>query len=328
MNNKTGLYKFWTTKEDNLLRFHNGTKKFKDLANLFKDRTPQSLQDRSRKLGINSTYINRKHSYDRNYWANISPITAYLAGNFAADGALKEKSYVFCLNVSSKDHDLLELYKSEIRYSGEIKRNFRETKGVSYECSYFTVNGCKDWFQDLEKYWNIKPDKSKNGGGPKNISDFIGFCYLIGLFDGDGWISCMKYYKTENYGKFIMGLCGSSENLLIWAKDLIDKYFPDENHIRTDATISNVKKISENLYEYRISGVRGLRVFDFLRKFRLPKLERKWKKEKAVILLDKWKLKRPDLFLTLPENIDGYENIISHSTNTSVLTDNDTNNIN
>ncbi|MBD2076247.1 hypothetical protein H6F86_20670 [Phormidium sp. FACHB-592] len=137
-----------------------------------------------------------------------------------------------------------------------------------------SISCCQNWFDDLEKHWNITPRKSLTLQPPNNLNPEHSLAYVKGFFDGDG---CAHLRKNG-----ILTLCfyGTFESL-DWIKSICDRVSPQY----TDDWREKSRKTSElvqagKIYNYSISGYRAEQLAEEILKLELPGMLRKWDKIK------------------------------------------------
>lgn len=244
----------------------------------------------------------RIYIFDEDFWKNITPLTCYWAGFIAADGCLlniKNKSgglsKRFTLSLSTKDLKHLELFKKTIKSSHPIKfyqKKSPSSDNMTYQC-FLSINCAEKWFEDLEKNFNIVPNKTHILPPPNILNKELEFSYLIGYIDGDGHITVPDH---KVFGKSLtIGLSSSSIKILSYFEELIEKHFP-YNRLSKKRNINSACE-SGNCKRYSLAGIKAAQIFNALKDFDLPKLDRKWGKETALLVLSQYKVKRPEFFL-------------------------------
>jgi hypothetical protein len=121
-------------------------------------------------------------NFDENYFETIdAEEKAYFLGFISADGCVIERNgncRVLSIHINKQDIDILEKFKKEINYEGEISMG----KSRSRMCTIFCTS--MKMFNDLSKY-NVTPRKSRILKFPKLPENMIHH-YMRGYFDGDG----------------------------------------------------------------------------------------------------------------------------------------------
>ena len=115
---------------------------------------------------------------------------AYWLGFLAADGSIKSNKNCLEIGLSTKDIDHLEKFKRFIDSNINIlsKMNHCSNNDKWYPASYLFTHS-KQIVDDLAQY-GIVPRKSyHNINFLENIPDKYKTPFILGYFDGDGWIT-------------------------------------------------------------------------------------------------------------------------------------------
>jgi|LakMenEpi03Aug12_release.lakeMendotaPanAssembly.Ray.scaffolds.fasta_scaffold490623_2 hypothetical protein len=254
--------KRWTEQENIYLKQNYELISYKEIAvNL--QRTIESVSNQVRKLSLyNSKGCgNNKMSHKRQYEINESffkvpnILNCYWAGFLAADGNVRKKDYrtYVCLQNGDKEH--LNKLKQDIEYSGEIK-NYSGAAVLS-------INSRKI-YEDLMKNFNIVPKKSLILKPPKlNDIDLI-LSFFVGYLDGDGTIYETIYKEKYHYiNSAIIG----TEEMMIWFKEVLEK--------ELNIVLPKIQK-HKNVYKLCFNGKTFITIFNRIKDYQIPKLERKW----------------------------------------------------
>jgi hypothetical protein len=259
--------KKWTTEEDSLLtKLVDGSKSYKEIAEYFPERTPYSLQIRAvRVLNLDNTgYFGKGsiiHSHNKSFWSTPNLLNSYWAGFIAADGSLRNpagESYIFSLMLAKVDKYHIQKFADTIQYTGTVK-DYKDTSYVSMTCG-------TQWFEDLERNFNIVPNKTKNLQ-PPSLSLDLSWAYLLGYLDGDGCIHCHKN------GTLNISFTSCSRDILTWVKNMTDHLTGERK------TTRNIHEYS-NFNRFALHGEAAAKLYIFLFKINVPKLDRKWNNEK------------------------------------------------
>jgi hypothetical protein len=135
---------------------------------------------------INRRITSKKYNINEEYFKNIdSPEKAFWLGFFCADGTIRyvKNSVVFI--IKQKETKLIELYKSDIQYTGPIKCNVIEKNGFSNNpYCYLQINNQK-FINNLMN--SGKPRYKKDLHNiPNSILDLYKIDFIRGYFEGDG----------------------------------------------------------------------------------------------------------------------------------------------
>lgn len=281
-------YKLWTPQEDAVLIEKTATGKFSyEMTGKLLGRSLHSCQNRAKILGLRNLYKGgSKYSVDENFW-KPNPISAYWAGFSAADASIRKHSlncFQYRLELSSEDRHHLFTLKSQCNFTGPIAESLRENKFLHSRI----LISCPQWTHDLEKYYNIIPNKTKRLAPPNLTDEYLKFCYLIGYLDGDGTISLNK---KEDF--LTIRFLSCSPDIINWCHEFLMSKF-ENVYLR-----KKTKKVCLSMGLYpncTFSGIRAVAIFDYLSKFDLPKLDRKWKQPKVLKYVSAQKLKYPQFF--------------------------------
>jgi hypothetical protein len=278
----------WTIQEESVLaeKCEEGKSNYKAIGELL-NRTGDSCQLKARRIGANNLYKSgKRYEVNKDFW-KPGPISAYWAGFSAADASISKSSlncYAYRLEISTKDESHLYKLKEDCNFTGPIKRSLRRGQ---YLHSRVLVSEPR-WTEDLAKYWNIVPNKTKRLAPPNLESEYLKFCYLIGYLDGDGTI-----FFDKKRNRLAMKFLSDSSHIIDWCHDLIFTKFANAQ-LRNRV---NRPRLSTGGYpSFDINGIRAAVVFDNLNKFDLPKLERKWGNPDVLNFVNDCKTKHSDLF--------------------------------
>lgn len=148
---------------------------------------------------INVQYFKKVNSYNK----------AYLLGFIAADGAIVQnkntKTKTLTITIHAKDVAILELLKSELNSSLNIKSiNYKSKSLLSYklEVNHKRFNTSKkEIIQDLESY-GLTANKSLTMSNlVVNIPTQYRKAFILGYFDGDGCFIDSKVTRKRKYLK-------------------------------------------------------------------------------------------------------------------------------
>lgn len=188
-------------------------------------------------LEKNNILRNNKYknlNLDENYFEKIDRIDkAYFLGFMLTDGNVSSKENIIRLSLSSKDEEILNIFKEKT--GNENKICIREDKNHSERI--FQLRN-KKWKDDLSKY-GVVPQKTAISEMPiiqKNMMPHL----IRGMIDGDGWISAAAHQ---------IGFCGN-EKTVTQLKDYLVKTL----------NIYNVKVIhpSENLWQVSWASINDI----------------------------------------------------------------------
>lgn len=283
----------WTQQEIDKLKGLIGQISFEEMTTQFQGRSKMSLVHKADKLGLSNNYRTRKYSFDIDFWKTPNLINCYFAGFIAADGYINSKSLV--LSLSTKDLIVLEKLREACCFTGNIRSYQRKNykKETLKQVSTLTINSIHYWEDDLKNNFNIVTKKTFILQPPNLINNLLIFSYLIGYLDGDGWIYLNKR------GKLVLGYVDGSYDHICWIKSFFDKYFPES--LRNESRKPKIKRGTKdgkvsNCFYFTFNGSRSLKIVDFLRRFPIFKLDRKWNNPAILARIEEMKLKHPDFF--------------------------------
>lgn len=281
-------YKLWTKEEDEKIReLVNGGKSYRQIAAIFKTRSAFAIQLRARRyLDINNPYIEHKWTKNESFWEIPNPINCYYAGFSAADASIQKYTngigHIYRLEIHERDVSVLEDLKSKCSYNGPIFRSERTTAtGKKTIHVRLCINSATQWAEDLKKNFGIGERKTFRLCPPNINNDYLEWCYLIGLIDGDGTISF-----TANKSTITIKIYSCSFAILEWAKRLIDS----KGFVGLKEKEVNIKNIKNSrCYTYGLCGYKAIQLFEFLKTFDLLKLHRKWNNPEILSIIENYK---------------------------------------
>lgn len=197
------------------------------------------------------------------FWTLNSINSSYWAGWFGSDGCIHEKENFISLDISSKDRTVLENFKTNIQYSGNIYDYIKNNKHYSK----LSIYGANKLIQDLRTNFNITSRKSLTLQPPNLTNLEHQLAYIIGYIDGDGCICISK-------DRLLFNIVGTND-ILTWISQIF-------NQIELNYNIKNPHKTkNKNSYILEYSQKRAWLLLNILDKIKVPfKLKRKWSKIK------------------------------------------------
>jgi len=254
--------KRWTEQENNYLKENYEIISYKEISSKL-ERTVESVVNQVRKLslynkrgiGKNKLSHKRRYNINENFFETPNVLNCYWAGFLAADGNVRERDYrtYICLQMGDKEH--LNKLKRDIEYSGDIK---------NYSGAAVLSISSRKIYEDLRKNFNIIPKKSLILQPPKlNDIDLI-LSFFVGYLDGDGTI-----YKTINKDKYqyINSAILGTEKMMLWFKEVLEK--------ELNIVLPKIQKHG-NIYKLCFNGKTFTSIFNRIKDYKIPKLERKW----------------------------------------------------
>lgn len=192
-------------------------------------------------IARNNKYQNL--SLDENYFETIDRADkAYFLGFMLTDGNISLNENIIRLTLSSKDEEILNIFKEKT--GNENKISIREDEKHSERT--FQLR-CKKWKNDLAKY-SVTPQKTFTCEMPRLSSEMMP--HLIrGMIDGDGWITAASHQ---------IGFCGNEKTVnqlkdyLVQTLNVYNvKVLHPENHLWqiTWASQKDIEKIGNFIYQ-------------------------------------------------------------------------------
>jgi hypothetical protein len=167
---------------------------------------------------------------------------AYWLGFLAADGAIfcNDRQYSVTLDLQPGDLHWLERFRDTIAPGATITRHGTRSCSVSI--------GSKEMYGDLVAL-GVGPRKSNNLSWP-NIPESFVIPFILGYFDGDGWLQ-----KRRDHAGLLWGLTGTRP-LLIMARDNIQHYA----NVAIAEPVRHCKDRSLHLYRITANGQRAIAI--------------------------------------------------------------------
>lgn len=254
-------------------------------------RSQSSMENKAYKLGIRNFHkSNKKHSENSNFWIP-NPISCYFAGFSTADAYVKkynDNRGFYRLELSQADESVLEKLKKYSSYTGEIKRSLRCGKFVH---SRLVISN-PQWLKDLENYYSIVQNKTKRLRPPNIDDEYLKWCFFTGYVDGDGTITIDKRNKC-----IYVSMVSISPEVINWCFDMVLKKFGNVSHYKK-ARLFKPFLCYRKYHKFSITGLRAAVLIDFINRFNLPTLDRKWKNPEILEIIELQKQKYPHFFTT------------------------------
>lgn len=177
-----------------------------DQLNKFNDikKTSKQVRTKASVMGLSK----KKHNYDRSYFEHIdTPGKAYWLGFIFADGYITRKEFdngrstsEVAIELNEKDVGHLMKFNASLGNGSEIKTRIqkdREIKGVHVNGGHRTVAvryfSSKMYFDLVNK--GVVQNKTYRPEFPK-VEEKYFFNFLLGVIDGDGYISGEGYLQV------------------------------------------------------------------------------------------------------------------------------------
>ena len=294
---ETEDYKYWTSEEDLRLKelVESGKFDFRNIGERMK-RTASSCQSHSSILGFHNPYIKRTYHHNKKFFNEPNLLNCYWAGFIAADGSVRWNGKCASIRIEICDIDHLKQLKDDVEFNGKIIIKTRESRSVP--TGTMSVN-CKCWADDLKNNFNVIEKKTKRLIPPNLNNNLLHLSFLLGYIDGDG---CIFLSNAKNDGKmnFSISIVSCSAIILESFRLLVDKYF-GEYKLRRKISVIKRHSGSPNASVFFCGGMQALMIFDFLRAFPVPKLDRKWNNPRILEYLEEKKAEYPGFFNLTPE---------------------------
>ncbi|HEU5199876.1 MAG TPA: LAGLIDADG family homing endonuclease [Ktedonobacterales bacterium] len=134
----------------------------------------------------------KKELVRHDYFSQIdNALKAYLLGFIAADGNVLPKLHRITIELSAKDQELLRLIRDELVPGGAITT--RQRQGREYHTLAFVS---RPMVADLAAF-GITAAKSCILQWPDKLPDCYARAFILGLFDGDGFITYDQHGNTR-----------------------------------------------------------------------------------------------------------------------------------
>jgi hypothetical protein len=283
--------KKWTTEEDEQIKkFVRDRVPISEMA-IRLNRSHSACSMRCAFYGLKSEYRYSKYKVNKDFWKEFNPINCYYAGIVAADGYIglySNRKQKFPYSGSIK----LEIHRDDFSTLEDLKKRSNYTGPITFPKNRNTCLlkvHCEEWNRDLIEKFNIVPLKTYRIMPPKDISDQLFFCWLIGYIDGDG---CL--YLKKNKEDFTIKILSCSEKIIQYIYKYIIDRFPQKLTLK--ALCTPFKRKNSNCWELRFTGLKAVCLFSYLKQFNVPKLKRKWEKDGLIELENKFKTKYPESF--------------------------------
>lgn len=175
---------------------------------------PKTIINYLKKSQISIRNPNKRKTLNDDYFKKINTeAKAYFLGLLYADGCVfdkKGRSKQLSINLQEKDKYILEVFKKELDYSGNLRRV--RYKNNKYQDAFVLCISSNTLCNDLIKLGCV-PRKSLILEWPtqKQVSEKFINHFIRGYFDGDGHISFTGIH--DNTPQHAMGLCGSKDFL-------------------------------------------------------------------------------------------------------------------
>lgn len=191
---------------------------------------------------------NRIYKVNDDYFDIQTPNMAYILGFWSADGNVHSTENRMDLELSSKDLEILEKIKEELKCERPIK---------IYQCSNgYEKNKLFFWSAKLKQKfieYGVVPNKtySEDFSLPYKLDKKYWIDYIRGFFDGDG---CIKKFNSITFE-----LNSVNRNFLVGIKDFLKQYYDIDTQISEAG-----KKVNLTVYRLYCYGEQAKKVFSVL----------------------------------------------------------------
>ena len=230
--------------------------------------------------------MNRKYNVNDNYFDVIdNQNKAYILGFLYADGCNYKNGY-FKIDLQEEDKNMLEVFKKELNFEGNVTCSFKGGYKYFGEKQYL----CKPCYRlaissrQLSEQLALKgcvPNKSNLMIFPneKILPKELQRHFIRGFVDGNGTIGYWISNKNTNHKKFNFGICGTTE-MVNSICNIIDNKFGTHSDIRSRFPERNTDNVQS-----AINGNKSIeRVLNWL--YEDANLYLKRKHDKYLLLLE------------------------------------------
>ncbi len=180
--------------------------------------------------------IKYKNLDNENYFSTIdNPRKAYFLGLIMADGWIRTGSNRIGIKLKKSDRNIIEVFKNELKVKNPIIED-KDTYGIGITSDIVR--------KDLNYYGITEQKTYKELRIPKIEECYIN-SFLLGFFDGDGWILVDKNNRIQ------IGCCGLSNNLMLEIKEYLIKYDINTKIYCSKRSLKNIKH--KDLYSLLIA---------------------------------------------------------------------------
>lgn len=312
----------WTDEQINIIKENHGKLTLTNIHKLLKEKDPSYnreyyiLRNFTQRLGLfrdkTENHLSSKNTHNTEYFNTLNPYNCYVAGLILTDGCISEggvknNSYTYRQGCAIKDECIIDFLIKELNFQGSSKQYVNQpsphypdriNKHVSIQISCFQQN-----YSNLNKYFNIVPNKTFRLKAPNFSDQFLNLCTVIGAIDGDGTVGLTKF-SGDNNNEYIypyISLSSVSKEFIEWFYNTIETTF---SHLMQKEgkrpKIDFYKR--DNMWRYGIYGSKAAVIIDYLRQLPTPKLARKWNNPQVISKIEEIKQnsKFSNLFMAAP----------------------------
>jgi hypothetical protein len=185
------------------------------------------------------------------------PLQAYILGLLASDGNVFLPRFRVKFEVLEQDRELVEIVRDELAPASPIYR-------ISSKPRFFARVQCtsSQMCADLANL-GVVPRKSKILVWPEALPEALSNSFLLGVYDGDGWLTLDKRKQNPYY---VLGIMSASVPFIERIARVISA--------ATGVPLANLSSVNHRAFTVRYNGRRAVAVHDWLHAD-LPGLARK-----------------------------------------------------
>lgn len=245
---KKVIQKRWTEEEISYLKKNHDILSRKEIAENL-GRTKNSVQIKANKLGLKKA---SPYYYNKQYFYKIdTPEKAYWLGFMAADGSINyrphKRNYEVCIKLKSTDINHLRKFNKALE--GNVEAKIAEPRIAYFDGQTPVETTCcqiryfsKELAEGLMKN-GVVTNKTYEGITIPELNKELMWMYILGFFDGDGFISFPK--DNSPYG-YRIGVCSADLKILEKFKGFMESQGLKVGSISTDtlkpmSTVKNYK---------------------------------------------------------------------------------------
>ena len=118
----------------------------------------------------------------------------------------------------------------------------------------------------------------------------LSLAYILGIINGDGTIGLQKSGNKEYLYLRLLG----TRSILEWAKNRFEEFLGEG----LDGKV-HLEREGAAVYLLQVNGLQAIRLFEKMHSLNCVKLLRKWKNPQILKLVEEYKLKYPQHFVSL-----------------------------
>lgn len=267
----------YSTEEVEIIKNNLGKKSFKEIAKLLDNKNEKAVSAFCSRHGMKNNFRPRKYFVNNDFFKNPNILNTYYASFIAGDGCIVNKSNSIIIELNPKDIEVLENFKRDCSFTGNIKYNNRKKYHSEERFQSISLKiVSKQMVEDLKNNFNVIERKTKRLAPPLfNMNKLLKMAYLVGYLDSDGSIN----FRLTDYNKMQPKIfyCSSSYEIVKFIKNTILEIFGIDLLIHT-----RKEKI---LFYIAATDSKAKTIIYWLNKIKVPKLKRKWENDNVKNLL-------------------------------------------